>query len=271
MREIDALLLSEEGQRGQQELAQAQQALRVAELALSLETRVLYHVADCFLSSGFKNVQTIALARVPVVKLEDPVHGFEVDICLNNRIAACNTALLRTYLRMDDRIRDVVFLVKAWTKARCISDSAGGSLSSYGWVILVIHFFQQIGLLPNLQGEEAIALLNAPRTVCDNIDVTFLEDCVLGKEKLPRKQVSCAGSLPTASVAKLFREFLAYYATSFDWIRSVASIHSPNFAVRSKVDAMGPKCGVLQLKILSRLLTRRVPMTWAALSTKRGH
>lgn len=238
--QIDAKLSEDDCRTGQRELSQAHAAFKRAQTVLAQESRVIYRVGQCLQRNGFLRIQAIARARVPVVKFVDPVFGFEVDICLNNRIAGRNTALLRSYLRIDERVRSVVFLVKGWTKARGISDSTGGTLSSYGWVILVVHFFQQIGILPNLQSDEAAALISAPRVVCSDVDATFMEDVSLGAAMLPRKEVPYAESISTASAGILFRGFLSYFATSFDWIRSVAAIHTQDFAVQNKWEAKGP-------------------------------
>ena len=80
----------------------------------------------------FGNIQPIAHARVPIVKLKEIETGVDVDICINNMLATRNTLLLKTYASIDDRVRQLGVIVKLWSKARGIKASDQGTLSSYG-------------------------------------------------------------------------------------------------------------------------------------------
>lgn len=55
---------------------------------------------------------------------------------------------------IDPRLRILVLLIKVWAKQRNINNPYRGTLSSYGFVLLVIHFLSQVKqppVLPNLQ------------------------------------------------------------------------------------------------------------------------
>ena len=55
---------------------------------------------------------------------------------------------------IDPRLRIIVLLIKVWAKKRNLNNPYRGTLSSYGYVLLVIHFLSQVvkpPILPNLQ------------------------------------------------------------------------------------------------------------------------
>ena len=58
-----------------------------------------------------------------------------------------------TRSEIDPRVRALSFVVKHWAKKRYLNDPAAGTLSSYGFILCVIHFLQTrpVPLVPNLQ------------------------------------------------------------------------------------------------------------------------
>lgn len=50
--------------------------------------------------------------------------------------------LLKTYSELGWYVRPLVLTVKHWAKRRKINDASSGTLSSYAYVIMVIHFLQ---------------------------------------------------------------------------------------------------------------------------------
>jgi len=79
---------------------------------------------------------------VPVVKASGKVHpsGVPFDVVVNNDLALRNSSLLAAYARLDDRARALIFLVKAWAKARGLNDAPNGTPSSYCHALLVVFF-----------------------------------------------------------------------------------------------------------------------------------
>ena len=77
----------------------------------------------------------------------------QVDVTVNNILAIVNTKLLRDYAAIDDRLLQLVFVVKLWAKRRQVNDSYRGTLSSYCYVLMCIHLLQQRSppILPCLQ------------------------------------------------------------------------------------------------------------------------
>jgi len=59
--------------------------------------------------------------------------------------------MIRTYLACHVCLAPLIFAVKAWAKQHGVADASQATLSSYAYTILVIHYMQQLGLLPYLQ------------------------------------------------------------------------------------------------------------------------
>ena len=80
--------------------------------------------------------------------------GIQSDINFFNPLGLHNTQLLYCYSLCDDRVQPMVLFVKAWAKRRKINSSYSGTLSSYGYVLMVLHYLVNIAsppVLPNLQ------------------------------------------------------------------------------------------------------------------------
>lgn len=76
-------------------------------------------------------MQALTRARVPIVKLMDPDTGLSCDICVNNLLAVVNTKLLKDYAQIDERLRQLAFIVKHWARSRRVNETYQGTLSSY--------------------------------------------------------------------------------------------------------------------------------------------
>merc|ERR1719442_400563 len=120
-------------------------------------------LADFLPEHGFEVVRSLPNARRPLVTLADRAGELdEIDVAINNRLPLCNSELLRSYSMLDDRVRPLVLLVKAWAKRMQVCGANEGNLSSYAWTIMVVYFLQLAGVLPSLQ-----ALAGSPNTVLD--------------------------------------------------------------------------------------------------------
>lgn len=102
-----------------------------------------------FESCGMKDVDTVRLtARIPIIKFFCPVPGseggegefVECDLSMHNPLAVLNTSLLRTYAEITPVTRVLAAIVKRWAKARDINNPAHHTLSSYGYIIMLLHF-----------------------------------------------------------------------------------------------------------------------------------
>ncbi|ETV93101.1 hypothetical protein, variant 2 [Aphanomyces invadans] len=102
----------------------------------------------------FAHVDTARLtARIPIVMFQDIASTIECDVCVENALALRNTRLLRTYALIDPRVRQLAYLLKHWVKQRGINNAADGTLSSYGYILLLLHYLQRTEppVLPVLQ------------------------------------------------------------------------------------------------------------------------
>ncbi|KAJ6443122.1 Poly(A) RNA polymerase cid13 [Purpureocillium lavendulum] len=80
--------------------------------------------------------------------------GVQCDINFSAHLALHNTALLRCYSLTDPRVRPMVLFVKHWAKVRAINSGYRGTLSSYGYVLMVLHYLVNVArpfICPNLQ------------------------------------------------------------------------------------------------------------------------
>ncbi|CCI41413.1 unnamed protein product [Albugo candida] len=114
-------------------------------------TQVVTLMKDCDL---FQDIDTRRLgARVPIVMFKVSVFDIECDLCMENALAHRNTALLRAYANADPRVRKLAYIIKHFVKRRRMNCAAERTLSSYGYLLMLIHFLQQQEppILPNMQ------------------------------------------------------------------------------------------------------------------------
>lgn len=178
------------------------------------KAEVLLKLADILQSDNLENVQALTRARVPIVKLKDPATGISCDICVNNLLAVINTKLLRDYAKIDERLRQLAFIIKHWAKSRGVNETYQGTLSSYAYVLMCIHFLQQRrpSILPCLQGMERTYAVTV-----DNVECAFFDQV----EKLRG-----FGSRNGESIAQLVWAFFNYWAHCHDYANDVISVRT---------------------------------------------
>lgn len=176
------------------------------------KSEILLRLADLFQSDNLQNVQALTRARVPIVKLMDPVTGISCDICINNVLAVVNTKLLRDYANIDARLRQLAFIVKHWAKSRGVNETYHGTLSSYAYVLMCIHFLQQRrpAILPCLQGMRATYSVTV-----ENIECAFFDQI---------DKLQDFGSHNKETIAELVWAFFNYWAYSHDYANTVISV-----------------------------------------------
>ena len=160
--------------------------------------------------------------------------GIQCDINFSNHLGIHNTLLLRCYSHCDPRIRPMVLFVKAWAKRRKINSPYHGTLSSYGYVLMVLHYAVNIAsppLAPNLQLEwNQRHVGSIGETTCDGYDVRFWRS-----EKDIR--LAAARGRITANretLGSLLRGFFQYFAQEgrhifgggFSWSTKVLSLRT---------------------------------------------
>ncbi|KAE8722169.1 putative carboxylesterase 9-like [Hibiscus syriacus] len=188
------------------------------------KAEVLLKLADILQSDNLQNVQALTRARVPIVKLMDPTTGISCDICINNVLAVINTKLLRDYAKIDARVRQLAFIVKHWAKSRGVNETYRGTLSSYAYVLMCIHFLQQRrpAILPCLQGMEKTYSITV-----DNIECAYFDKV---------EQLSNFGSPNKETVAQLVWGFFNYWAYGHDYANSVISVRTGSIISKQEKD-----------------------------------
>lgn len=177
-------------------------------------------------------------------RLEFPkdVSGVQCDINFSAHLALQNTLLLRCYSHMDPRVRPMVLFVKHWAKKRAINSGYRGTLSSYGYVLMVLHYLTNVvqpfvcrnlqlmapPVPPNLLPEEI-----ENNVSCKGYNIQFWRN----EEEIQHLAAINQINQNIEPLGSLLRGFFEYYATNgplsngqgrgFDWGRDVLSIRTP--------------------------------------------
>ena len=123
---------------------------------VDLAPRVLRKLERPLQMQGFKILQRILHARIPILKMRlVPPSGkaLECDLSVNNLLPVFNTKLLKTYAEINPHVVDLVQTCKEWAKEHGVHGAARGHLSSYAFTLMVIFFLQIRGDLPCLQSD----------------------------------------------------------------------------------------------------------------------
>lgn len=106
-------------------------------------------------SSGrYAQVKVLVNTRVPIIKCCDMETSANIDIGYDNLLAVRNTRMLFTYSLLDSRFKALAMIIKHWAKRRSINSTYEGTLSSYAYVLMLLHYLQNVcdpPVLPNLQ------------------------------------------------------------------------------------------------------------------------
>ncbi|KAI8972547.1 hypothetical protein BD414DRAFT_469165 [Trametes punicea] len=181
------------------------------------------------------HVKPLPHARIPIVKLSlDPSpalpFGISCDIGFENRLALENTRLLMCYASIDPaRVRTMVLFLKVWSKRRKINSPYKGTLSSYGYVLLVIYFLVHVKnppVLPNLQQMPPLRPISEEETHLNGYNIWFFDDIELLRQRWK--------SANTETVAELLIDFFKFYSRDFAYNTGVASIRAGLLKKESK-------------------------------------
>ena len=160
--------------------------------------------------------------------------GIQCDINFSNLLALHNTMLLRCYSHCDPRIRQMILFVKAWAKRRKINSPYHGTLSSYGYVLMVLHYIVNVAnppIAPNLQISWKAPINEPPEDIsCNGCDVRFWRS----EQDILRDARRGMLTQNRSRLASLLRGFFHYFAREgldapyggFSWGRSVLSLRT---------------------------------------------
>ncbi|KAG0560845.1 hypothetical protein M758_9G018100 [Ceratodon purpureus] len=190
----------------------------------SSKAELVMRMAGILRSDDMQNVQALTHARVPIVKFTDPDTGINCDICVNNMLAVVNSKLLHDYSQVDPRLRQLAFLVKHWAKQRQVNETYRGTLSSYAYVLMCIHFLQQRrpAILPCLQKMQPTYEVTVGKIKCAYFDkVNTLKNFGTGNKE---------------SIAELLTCFFEYWASFHDYNHAVISVRTGSFLSKDEKD-----------------------------------
>ncbi|KAI1302751.1 hypothetical protein F5Y03DRAFT_194937 [Xylaria venustula] len=166
--------------------------------------------------------------------------GVQCDINFSAHLALQNTALLRCYSLTDRRVRPLVLFIKHWAKARGINTPYRGTLSSYGYVLMVLHYLVNVVepfVCPNLQ-ELAPPAPDLPAHVLEGVTTCQGRDIRFWRDEQAIQSLAQQGQLNQNNdpLGTLLQGFFEYYAQSnmmttirkkgFDWGRDVISLRT---------------------------------------------
>lgn len=96
------------------------------DICITTDFKDLEHVcllAEVLADSGMEQVVCVSSAKVPIVKIWDPVLKLACDMNVNNPVALENTRMIRTYVDIDPRVRPLALIIKYWTRKRLLNDA----------------------------------------------------------------------------------------------------------------------------------------------------
>lgn len=96
------------------------------DICITTDCKELEHVcvlAEFLANQGMQRVVCISAAKVPIVKIWDPELRLACDMNVNNPVALENTAMIRAYVDIDERVRPLAMIIKHWTKRRVLNEA----------------------------------------------------------------------------------------------------------------------------------------------------
>ncbi|KAJ1025870.1 hypothetical protein NDA16_002496 [Ustilago loliicola] len=172
-------------------------------------------------------VMPLPKARIPIIKITrsptvDLPYEIACDIGFENRLALENTRLLLSYAMVDPpRLRTLVLFLKVWAKRRKLNSPYTGTLSSYGYTLMVLFFLAHVkkpAVLPNLQRVPPTRPMKPEEMELNGNNIYFYDDVAA-----LRKEWS---SQNTENVGELLIDFFRYFSKEFSYARDVISLKS---------------------------------------------
>ena len=162
--------------------------------------KIFYHVSPCFVTYPFCS--------------------------LSCRLGVANSNLLRCYMSLDPRVPQLVFIVRAWARAKGLT--VGKQLSNYALTLMVLYFLQMQTppMIPSLQQgfdswiKELSCLYNTgdndhhtlvvkqlESDVIDGWECSFFKDThrlSMSQNDTSLSKYGCLGSLPVILIQSCF-------------------------------------------------------------------
>ncbi|KAL9968156.1 hypothetical protein ACROYT_G026494 [Oculina patagonica] len=227
---------------------------------------------------GCTNIIPVLTAKCPLIKFTHQPSGLSCDLSVNNRLGVANSDLLRCYMSLDPRIPQLVFIVRAWAKAKAVT--IGRQLSNYALTLMVLYFLQMQNpsVVPSLQqGFES--WIKQQSDSCDTKDHGCREQHAVELESKMIDNWNCpffadiarlTPSQNTKSLSQLLEEFFFFFSTEFDFANCVVSIrHGQKTSITSVLDEL-KGVGYSEMEKDTNCVTFKDEPTCEKQSTKTG-
>ncbi|KAF8022095.1 hypothetical protein BT93_G2288 [Corymbia citriodora subsp. variegata] len=161
-------------------------------------------------TGGWRRLQFIAHARVPILKIESRYSSISLDISIDNLHGYIKSKFLFWISEIDGRFRDMVLLVKEWAKCHDINNPKTGTFNSFALSLLVIFHFQTCApaILPPLRDIYPRSAVDDLQGVRADAERRIAETCAANiarfKSSISRPNQS--------SLSELFISFLAKFS-----------------------------------------------------------
>lgn len=195
-------------------------------------------IARMLRKSGYSKVLAIAHARVPVIKCHEDKSNLDIDLVINKKVGGHNSDLIRDLVNSDStgKIKNVARILKSFIKSYDLGDASNGALSSYSWMVLLMHFFQN--------NEYLAPILSAPPlNTNNNRKILFSEDFYVGHTVQSPLPVYYQDRLKAVSVGELLILFTAYVTTRVDVKNTTLSLRGQGSAISRSVWSTGNMVG----------------------------
>jgi len=184
--------------------------------AISLKKKskkIVYKIGEILRRNGYIKIEVVAHARIALVRFRDPSQSIDIDLTLNGKLALHNSDLIKAYMTADStgKVKKVALLVKALSKAHGMGDASTGKLSSYCWVVLLLHTLMIHNFLPGFSPIKGKYEYRKPEPGCTN---TSFCDGFFVKYSVPHVlPVYYQRRLASVSIGELFLLFTTYLTT----------------------------------------------------------
>ncbi|KAI8374833.1 hypothetical protein BD560DRAFT_393366 [Blakeslea trispora] len=203
----------------------------------------MYCVANYLTALGMINVKPINTATVPICTFVDPITTLKCNVNTNDVLGIHTTKLIMQYMKLDVRIRPLLFTIRYLCKKKSIASARNGTMSSYAYHLLALYYLihvQDPPVLPNLQqltGAECKSKrcsYKRSKQMVDGCDVRY-HDCVIIDNKETEdfaitfdldEQSTLWSSTSTKEVGELLIEFLEYFSNQENLFKTM-SISTP--------------------------------------------
>lgn len=94
------------------------------------------------LSYNFINIRVIGNAKIPILKCVHRRTHISCDVNLKNMLGVCNSHLVKYYINLHQKIKDLTLVLKYWARVHKISGQ-NHLFTNYSLCLMVIFFFQR--------------------------------------------------------------------------------------------------------------------------------